>query len=75
MVVCVAIALLLASTDVVQSRLLPNLQGKPGQGYTLKLDVGSSQQPLSVLIDTGSSSFVVAGSPLKLWTQYFRVNR
>ncbi|XP_077985038.1 beta-secretase 1-like [Glandiceps talaboti] len=48
-----------------------NLRGKPGQGYYIQIGIGTPQQELNVLVDTGSSNFAVASEPHSFITTYF----
>ncbi|VDL89744.1 unnamed protein product [Schistocephalus solidus] len=43
---------------------LAKLTGVPGQGYLLACEIGSNRQKLHLLLDTGSSNLIVAGSAI-----------
>ncbi|XP_062499743.1 beta-secretase 1-like [Corticium candelabrum] len=53
----------------------PNLRGTPGKGYLLQMSLGTPEQDVFVLVDTGSSNFAVAAADVELITQYFHTKR
>lgn len=50
------------------------LSSKPGQGYYIKVELGSPPQTLNVLVDTGSSNFAVAAASDPFIHRYFHTN-
>ncbi|XP_069696307.1 beta-secretase 1-like isoform X2 [Periplaneta americana] len=40
-----------------------NLMGKPGEGYYMKVEIGTPPQTFNVLVDTGSTNFAIAAAP------------
>ncbi|XP_052804935.1 beta-secretase 1-like isoform X1 [Mya arenaria] len=52
-----------------------NLRGQTGEGYSLKVLIGTPPQELNVLIDTGSSNFAVACSQNDNIDTYFRKDK
>lgn len=57
------------------SRQTYNLRGRPGQGYYITVSMGTPEQMLNVLIDTGSSNFAIGSVPDPLIDKYFHIDR
>ncbi|XP_053547375.1 beta-secretase 1 [Bombina bombina] len=55
--------------------MIDNLRGKSGQGYYVEMTVGTPQQMLNILVDTGSSNFAVGAAPHPFLKRYYHRQR
>ncbi|CAL8108296.1 unnamed protein product [Calicophoron daubneyi] len=64
----------LTGLDANNLRFSHNLSGLPGRGYYLTVGLGTPAQPISLLLDTGSSDLAVAGQKLPNVDRWFHKN-
>eukprot|EP00116_Pleurobrachia_bachei_P017945 sb/3478207/ len=70
---CFAVCLTLVSNENLSSspsNVIP-LYGRPEEGYCMDLYLGTPEQKITVVVDTGSSNFAVSGSSSLTSDQYF----
>eukprot|EP00117_Sycon_ciliatum_P011753 scpid61150/ scgid13092/ Beta-secretase 2; Aspartic-like protease 56 kDa; Aspartyl protease 1; Beta-site amyloid precursor protein cleaving enzyme 2; Down region aspartic protease; Memapsin-1; Membrane-associated aspartic protease 1; Theta-secretase len=71
---CSLVLLMSSSSSDCQNPIVSDLSGYPGRGYSLEIGLGTPEQKLRVILDTGSSNFAVAGKAHKYLSTFFNAS-